>query len=67
MLKSLYELKVGDTLIHYKTKEKLSLEQIIPKDETEGTNYYFPLLGYVRDQCMRKMFIMETSTHFIVS
>ena len=66
MLKSLYDLKVGDKLIHYKTKEKLSLEQILPKDEIEGTNYYFPLLGYVRDQCMKKMFAMETPTHFTV-
>lgn len=66
MLKSLYELKVGDTLTHYRTKEKLSINQILPKDEREGANYYFPLLGYVRDQCMRKMFIMETPTHFTI-
>jgi hypothetical protein len=66
MLKNLSELKIGDSLTHFKTKEKYILGQIIPKEEDEGTNYYFPKLGYVRDKVMRKMFVMENPSHFIV-
>ena len=66
MLKILNELKIGDKLTHYKTEEKLILESIIPRDETEGANYYFPLLGFVRDKCMRKMFITQDQYNFIV-
>ena len=66
MLKSLHELKLGDTLIHYETQENLSIAQILPKDEKEGTNYYFPLLGYVRDKCMKKMFKTGAENKFEV-
>lgn len=66
MLKNLSELKIGDKLTHYKTKEKHELLSIIPKDKDEGTNYCFNSLGYVRDKVMRKMFVMETPSHFII-
>jgi len=66
MLKTLSELKVGDKLTHYKTNEKYSIGYINPRDEIEGANYYFPLLGYVRDQCMKKMFVVEKYNNFIV-
>jgi len=66
MLKTLSELKVGDKLTHYKTQEKVTIEQILPRDEVEGANYYLPLIGYVRDQCMRKMFLVADYNNFIV-
>lgn len=67
MFKSLIEVKAGDKLTHYESEEIFTLDSIIPKEELEGANYYFPKLGYVRDVCMRKMFKVDVQNKFLVN